>query len=430
MKKDKTNEKRFKKVKKNIKGITLIALVVTIIVLLILAGVALNLTIGQNGIFSRAQETVVLHENASVYEQLQFVVADYQMDDIENNKETEILTKLISDGYVNSDNSLNVERLMGRRLQTGRGNLENGDVYVLEQRQSTDSTSSSDSNSALKYYLIYYNDEMAEINLGLAFDVNNVNSSTETNLAAGLYETGTENLIKTWDEMIEDGDITVEGTTWTRLNDASLEGDLVISREITDIGTDQYNLLNSFCGWGYCSITGLYIPNSISEITNLSSFDHVTNIIIEDGVSIIGDRAFYRCSALKQIDIPNSVKRIGWSAFSESGLQEIVIPENVEVIENEAFSFCEDLERVQIQGELKYIGRIAFYNTNLTTLYIPGSVVIIEVNNYDETIVDDGVVLYFGHDSKPEGWSDLYNESETCKYGYTYEEYEAEINNL
>ena len=57
-----------RKIEKQIKGITLIALVVTIIVLLILAGVALNLTIGQNGIFSRANDTVVINENASVYE--------------------------------------------------------------------------------------------------------------------------------------------------------------------------------------------------------------------------------------------------------------------------------------------------------------------------------------------------------------------------
>ena len=39
------------------KGITLIALVVTIIVLLILAGVAINLTIGQNGIITRAMDS-------------------------------------------------------------------------------------------------------------------------------------------------------------------------------------------------------------------------------------------------------------------------------------------------------------------------------------------------------------------------------------
>ena len=59
-----------RKLKKQVKGITLIALVVTIIVLLILAGIALNLTIGQNGIFSRAQDAANTWRNAEANEQL------------------------------------------------------------------------------------------------------------------------------------------------------------------------------------------------------------------------------------------------------------------------------------------------------------------------------------------------------------------------
>ena len=59
-----------KRIKKQVKGITLIALVVTIIVLLILAGVALNLTIGQNGIFQRAQGAANTWRNAETNEQL------------------------------------------------------------------------------------------------------------------------------------------------------------------------------------------------------------------------------------------------------------------------------------------------------------------------------------------------------------------------
>ena len=59
-----------RKLKKQVKGITLIALVVTIIVLLILAGIALNLTIGQNGIFSRAQTAANTWRNAESNEQL------------------------------------------------------------------------------------------------------------------------------------------------------------------------------------------------------------------------------------------------------------------------------------------------------------------------------------------------------------------------
>ena len=47
-------ELNLKRIKKNVKGITLIALVATFIVLLILASVAINLTVGDNGLFRRA----------------------------------------------------------------------------------------------------------------------------------------------------------------------------------------------------------------------------------------------------------------------------------------------------------------------------------------------------------------------------------------
>ena len=66
----KKNKITMKRLKKQVQGITLIALVVTIIVLLILAGIALNLTIGQNGIFSRAEKAANTWRNAETNEQL------------------------------------------------------------------------------------------------------------------------------------------------------------------------------------------------------------------------------------------------------------------------------------------------------------------------------------------------------------------------
>ena len=72
------------------KGITLVALVVTIIVLLILAGVAISLTIGQNGIFTRAQNATQKWDEASTNEAEQMndftdtyddVVANLNLDD-------------------------------------------------------------------------------------------------------------------------------------------------------------------------------------------------------------------------------------------------------------------------------------------------------------------------------------------------------------
>ncbi len=55
-------------VKINNKGITLISLVVTIIILLILVGVALKLTLGENGIFNRAQDSTERYEIAQILE--------------------------------------------------------------------------------------------------------------------------------------------------------------------------------------------------------------------------------------------------------------------------------------------------------------------------------------------------------------------------
>ena len=56
---------KLRKLKSKIEGITLVALVVTIIVLLILAAVAINYTIGNNGIFTRAENAVDRYEVAS-----------------------------------------------------------------------------------------------------------------------------------------------------------------------------------------------------------------------------------------------------------------------------------------------------------------------------------------------------------------------------
>ena len=66
------------------KGITLIALIITVIVMLILAGVAINLTIGDNGIFAKTKITVTEHRGGAVEEQ-----RDLWRTDIELHKEIE-----------------------------------------------------------------------------------------------------------------------------------------------------------------------------------------------------------------------------------------------------------------------------------------------------------------------------------------------------
>ena len=67
---------KYKKLKKQVKGITLIALVVTIIVMLILAGIALNLTVGDDGIFSRANKSRIEYDIAQTKETLDLIFVD------------------------------------------------------------------------------------------------------------------------------------------------------------------------------------------------------------------------------------------------------------------------------------------------------------------------------------------------------------------
>ena len=62
------------------KGITLIALVITIVVLIILAGVAINLSVGENGIFRRAQEAKLQYEIAQAKEELDIKIAKLQLE--------------------------------------------------------------------------------------------------------------------------------------------------------------------------------------------------------------------------------------------------------------------------------------------------------------------------------------------------------------
>ena len=151
------------------------------------------MTIGNNGIFTRAQDATVKYENASVYEQLQMVVADYFMDNIETGRNEAILDRLKADGHVseiNGANILNVTSLMGRSMQTGKGTIETGDVYVIEQRQRTATSTVSDSSSEMDYYLIYYTEEKNDINLGLAFGYGSGTSQSTAKTVVQAFKDG------------------------------------------------------------------------------------------------------------------------------------------------------------------------------------------------------------------------------------------------
>ncbi len=65
---------------KNIKGITLISLVVTIIILLILAGLAINIALGDNGLFIKSKEAVEIHKESAAREKVSMAIGEFILD--------------------------------------------------------------------------------------------------------------------------------------------------------------------------------------------------------------------------------------------------------------------------------------------------------------------------------------------------------------
>ena len=103
---------------------------------------------------------------------------------------------------------------------------------------------------------------------------------------------------------------------------------------------------------------------------------HIKRIIIDDGVTTIGEDAFSECSELASVTIPNSVTTIGEDAFSKcSELTSVTIPNSVTKIGDRAFNGCSELTSVTIPNSVTEIGHRAFSHCRaLTSVTIPNSV--------------------------------------------------------
>ena len=86
------------------------------------------------------------------------------------------------------------------------------------------------------------------------------------------------------------------------------------------------------------------------DYVNYHGISDIENIVIPNTVESIGQGAFQDCVSLKQISLPQSIKRIHCGAFFRSSITEITIPDSVEYIAEFAFSCCLDLKKIVFKG--------------------------------------------------------------------------------
>lgn len=134
----------------------------------------------------------------------------------------------------------------------------------------------------------------------------------------------------------------------------------------------------SFAFYGCSKLIDINIPDSLIEIGECAFGDcsQIKSITLPQSVTAIGDSAFYGCYALQSVDLPETLATIGEAAFYEcKSLASITIPDGVTEIKYNTFAKCSSLKIVGIGSGVAKIGQWAFLGcTGITSLTIPGNV--------------------------------------------------------
>ena len=124
------------------------------------------------------------------------------------------------------------------------------------------------------------------------------------------------------------------------------------------------------------------IPNGVTSIGNRAFYNcsNLSSIIIPNSVTSIGSEAFYNCSKLISITIPNSVMNLEEGTFQSCwSLSSITISEGTTSIGDYVFNGCSELTSVTIPNSVTTIGEGAFANCGkIETLKLPNKLHIIK----------------------------------------------------
>ena len=114
-------------------------------------------------------------------------------------------------------------------------------------------------------------------------------------------------------------------------------------------------------------IQSVIVDEGVTTIGNYAFYycTNLTSVSLPSSLTSIGQYAFYSCSKLPTITFPKGLKSIGENAFDAcSALTSVVLPASLESLENWAFQSCDKLSSVELPASLKNIGDYVFQLSN------------------------------------------------------------------
>lgn len=148
------------------------------------------------------------------------------------------------------------------------------------------------------------------------------------------------------------------------LNDMTSKRGNLSYLNLTD--TDVKSLMDDAFSW------------NLSE-GSLSDFDSkLIAIILPKNCKEIGERAFYQCTRLQTVSLPNTLEKIGIEAFIETAITSINLPAGVTRIESNTFLDCYELSSCSMKN-VTFIGSAAFSGCkSLSKITLPANITTIE----------------------------------------------------
>ena len=304
------------------RGITLIALVITIIVLLILAAVTLSLVLGDNGVVTKADEAKTVSNQKDVEEQLKLKVQEYLTNNDGIFDRTGFLTFLSNQNEFITDNENNTVTKDGVTLSIG----EKGEVAIVNNSgndnnygtltESWDISKDHDGSVIMNYY--------DETKTAVVSGNGIIMDSNPRYYLAGYAESESK----------------LDFTPW--------------------YGTDEQKAWASEHG---------YTSNELLD--GFATLDYaVKNLIIEEGITAIGNRSFGGLWTLETISLPNSITLIDDCAFEWCKNLETITITGTTSIDYAAFGGCENLSEIYLGRNITDINSFVFaYIKNGSTIY-------------------------------------------------------------